>query len=180
MFLTAYDKTLTAVSRIVDSCANKLDNVIRNVMKIKKFNLARLKPLTLKLSLILFLLMPVAAGVTQQQAEAHDRKPGKNQNRVCGSAKEGHVHTKINLGCKRVNKNPIIDMAFGIIRFLSFGVGIVVIASVVLAGVQYTTSEGNPEKTAQAKGRVQTSIIALVLYVFTFAIVQFLVPGGLF
>ena len=110
------------------------------------------------------------AGATTQEAYA-GKKCGKGSTTV---------NTKLDLGCKRQNKNPIIDLAYALIRFLSVGVGIVVVASVVFAGIMYTTSEGNPEKTAQAKSRIQTSIMALILYLFIFAIVQYLVPGGLF
>lgn len=97
----------------------------------------------------------------------------------CGRG-DSRVKTIIDFGCNGANKNPIIDMAFALLRFLSFGVGIVVIASIVFAGIQYTTSEGNPEKSAQAKKRVQDSVMALIFYLFIFAIVQYLVPGGLF
>jgi type IV secretion system pilin len=103
-----------------------------------------------------------------------------NQNPAgCGTG-DSRVETKINFGCNGANKNPVIDLAFALIRFLSFGVGIAVVASIVYAGVSYTTAEGNPEKSAQAKSRIQNSILALFLYLFIFAIIQYLVPGGLF
>ncbi len=108
---------------------------------------------------------------------------GQNQNNqsdpACGKG-DSQVKTKIDLGCNGAHKNPIIDLAFALIRFLSFGVGVIVVASIVYAGVMYTMAEGNPEKSAQAKSRIQNSLVALMLYLFIFAIVQYLVPGGLF
>ncbi len=106
---------------------------------------------------------------------------------VCGNSKkdkDGTVKTYINLGCKGdAYEGPggaIGDMAFAIIRFLSIGVGVVIAVSIIISGIQYSTSEGNPETTMQAKSRIQWSIISLVIYVFIFAIANFLIPGGFF
>lgn len=101
----------------------------------------------------------------------------------CGSG-SGAVKTKFNFGCLGDDyKGPggaIGDLAFAIIRFLSFGVGIFVVVAIIASGIQYTTSEGNPEATQAAKSRIQASIISLIIYIFAFAIIQFLVPGGVF
>jgi heme/copper-type cytochrome/quinol oxidase subunit 2 len=148
-------------------------------MKIKKY-IPALKSLIIKFSILLLLATPLAVVGLNESASAHNKKPAQNAKNICGSTKKDHVHTKFDLGCNGAHKNPILDMTFALIRFLSVGVGIVVIVSVIFAGIQYTTSQGNPEKTAQAKSRIQTSIMALIFYLFIFAIVQFLVPGGLF
>lgn len=102
----------------------------------------------------------------------------------CGKG-DNAVKTKFNFGCvgtayKGSTLNPILDLIYAIIRFLSAGVGIVVVGSIIWAGIQYSSSQGNPEQTAQAKLRIQNSFLALVLYLFIFALVQYLVPGGLF
>ncbi len=101
----------------------------------------------------------------------------------CGSGKNA-VNTMIDLGCLGDDyKGPggaIGDMAFALVRFLTYGVGIVITISIIASGIQYATSEGNPETTMAAKGRIQASIVSLIVYVFIFSIVQFLVPGGLF
>ena len=98
---------------------------------------------------------------------------------------KGVVKTKFNFGCTgdkygRDTLNPIIDVLFALIRFLTVGVGIVLVASVIWAGIQYSSSQGNPEQTQQAKLRIQNAVIGLILYLFIFALVQYLVPGGLF
>ncbi len=106
----------------------------------------------------------------------------------CGK-KDGNkgavVNTKFNFGCLGPNYpgayvNPILDLAFSIIRFVSAGVGLIVVGSIIYAGILYSSSQGNPEQTQAAKNRIQNSIIGLVLYIFIFALVQYLVPGGLF
>lgn len=79
------------------------------------------------------------------------------------------------------SQNPILtDLLLPGINFMSGIVGIVVIASIVIAGIQYITSSGNPEAAASARRRIQASVISLVVYIFGFALLQWLVPGGLF
>ena len=76
--------------------------------------------------------------------------------------------------------NPVLDMLFALLRFVSAGVGLIVIGSIIWAGIQYSTSRGNPQSTEAAIKRVTNAVIALLLYLFSFAILNFLVPGGLF
>jgi cytochrome bd-type quinol oxidase subunit 2 len=64
------------------------------------------------------------------------------------------------------------------IRALSAMVGIVVVIMVAVGGVQYTMSKDNPQATSEAKNRIKNAIIALVIYIFMFAFLQWLVPGG--
>ncbi len=103
------------------------------------------------------------------------------------------VHTSINFGCYGdvcVNSNtnpyctsphnPIIDLSFAIIRLLSDGVGLVIIASIILAGIQYTFSRGEPQSVANATKRIQSSAIALLLFIFAYALLNFIIPNGVF
>lgn len=97
---------------------------------------------------------------------------------TCGSG-ENAVKTSINFGCTGTG-NPIEDFAYAIIKFLSFGVGLVIVASIIYAGIQYTSSTGNPEATSKAKARILNAVIGLFFYFLIFALIQYLVPGGLF
>lgn len=73
----------------------------------------------------------------------------------------------------------------GIIRYiriftdaLSVIVGIVVVMSLVIAGIQYSAAGSNPQAVAAAKKRIGQALLALVIYLFLFAFLQWLVPGG--
>lgn len=108
-------------------------------------------------------------------------------NHFCGKGDGNEVHTSFNFGCKGDDPNftdpylnPIVDIAFALFRFLSAGVGLVVVGSIVLAGIQYTASRGDPQATGAAIKRISNSLIGLLIYVFLFAIANFLVPGGMF
>lgn len=97
----------------------------------------------------------------------------------CGGTDNNNtpVQTTLNLGCKGQG-NPIEDMAFAIIRFLSDGVGLIIIGSIIYGGIQYSFSRGEPQVAAQAMHRIQSTVIALVIYIFGYAILNYLLPAG--
>ena len=68
--------------------------------------------------------------------------------------------------------NPFIKLLTGL-------VGVMVTVSVVVGGIQYSSAGGDPGKVAAAKKRIYNSIIALVAYLFMFAFLQWLLPGGI-
>jgi len=100
----------------------------------------------------------------------------KGTNDKCGSG-DAEVKTSINIGC-RGRGNAIVDMLFAFIRFLSAGVGLIIAGSLVFAGIQYTTSRGDPQATAAAVDRIQNSVMALLLFLFAYAILNYIVPGA--
>lgn len=95
----------------------------------------------------------------------------------CGGGNQS-VNTSINFGCSN-SGNPIADFTFSIIRFLSVGVGIVLVLSLIIAGIQYMTAGGEPQSMAKAKSRIMSTVIALLVYIFAYTILNFVVPGGL-
>jgi hypothetical protein len=95
----------------------------------------------------------------------------------CGGPPDTKIYTSIDLGC--VGKgNPILDMIFGIVRFLSDGVGLVVIASLIIAGIQFSASGGDPGAAEKAIKRIRTSVSALLLFIFAYAILNYVLPGA--
>ncbi len=97
---------------------------------------------------------------------------------ACGGNGHTQIHTTIDFGCKGQG-NATLDLIFAIVRFLSAGAGVIVIGSLVFAGIQYTTSRGDPNASAAAMKRIQNTLIALLIYIFAFAILNYVVPAGL-
>ncbi len=105
----------------------------------------------------------------------------------CGNG-SNTVYTSIDIGCKgascRSNApggcSALTDMAFAIIRALSVGVGIVIVASMIWAGFQYTVSRDDPSAVGKAKDRIRSNIIALLVYIFAYAILNYVIPAGFF
>ncbi len=56
-------------------------------------------------------------------------------------------------------------------------VGIIAVIMVVIGGVNYMTSQGDPEKIKKAKNTIMFGIIGLVIALLAFAIVSFVLNG---
>jgi len=75
---------------------------------------------------------------------------------------------------------------YGIIRYLavfinvlSAVVGIVVTGVIIWGGIEYSMSSGDPSKVQAAKKKIYNGIISMIAFIFTFAFLQYIVPGGL-
>lgn len=77
-----------------------------------------------------------------------------------------------------VKENPIVKDINTIIKILSGIVAIVITGSIIFGGIQYSTSINQPDATAKAKKRIANSILALVLFILTFTLLEWLIPGG--
>lgn len=66
------------------------------------------------------------------------------------------------------------------INLLTMVFGLIATASLILGGIQYSASEGDPTKAGQAKNRIANTIFAIIAYFFLYGFLQFLIPGGRF
>lgn len=78
-----------------------------------------------------------------------------------------------------LKQTPIVTNLNNIIKFMSAGIGIVVIAVIIIGGIQYTLAGDNASAITAAKQRIINGLIALVAFIFMFALLQWLIPGGL-
>lgn len=87
----------------------------------------------------------------------------------------GGVAVSVDVGCSGTG-NPIYDYLRGIIIFIGGAIGLAVVISIIVAGIQYSSSNGNPQNIAKAKERIINAIIGLLLYLFLAAIIRYLIP----
>lgn len=87
--------------------------------------------------------------------------------------------TPVTLECRNEGDScAISDHLTTFVRVLSAMVGIVVAIMIAWGGLQYTSSRDNPQQAAEAKNHILNAIIALVFYIFSIALLNWLVPGG--
>lgn len=137
--------------------------------------------LGLALAALLSLALPQYAAADLPATGGGGSGSGTTTITPCGDPTNDKVKSytpSIDLGCKGKG-NAITDLTFAVIRFLSYGVGLVIIGSMTYAGIQYTGSRGDPNSTAMAIKRIQANVFALLLFLFGFAIVNYLIPGAL-
>lgn len=65
-------------------------------------------------------------------------------------------------------------------RALTALVGIVVVMMIVIGGIQYSSAGSNPQAVAAAKKKISQALLALAIYIFAAAFLEWLVPGGAF
>jgi len=64
------------------------------------------------------------------------------------------------------------------VAFLSALAGVAVVISVIVGAIQYSSAGGDPSKVAAARNRIVESIVALLAFLFLYAFLNFLLPGG--
>ncbi len=75
-------------------------------------------------------------------------------------------------GCK------IFSYLIDLINILTALVGVVVVIMIVIGGIQYSAARDNPQAIQAAKGKITNAVLALVVFIFTSAFLQWIVPGG--
>lgn len=79
-----------------------------------------------------------------------------------------------------VQSTPIWHDVNLLVNTLSAGVGIVVTGVILVGGIQYIMAGDNPNALQAARQRISNGLIALFVFLFIFAFLQWLIPGGIF
>ena len=58
--------------------------------------------------------------------------------------------------------------------------GLIIVGSLIFAGIQYSMAGADSSKVQAAKHRISSALIALIFFIFGFALLQWLIPGGVF
>lgn len=74
--------------------------------------------------------------------------------------------------------NVIFVWLSTIIKFLTVGVGLAATGGVVFGGFLYLTARGNAAQIEKAVTTIINALIGIGLYALAFAIINYLVPGG--
>lgn len=79
----------------------------------------------------------------------------------------------LNSGCNVVAKylNPLIT----VVTILA---GLAIVTGIIIGGIQYASSGGDPQKAATGKKHIKMSVVALIGLLFMYAFLNFLIPGG--
>ncbi len=92
------------------------------------------------------------------------------------------IPAAIDCKAKTLNKSNcgIVGYLVTFINVLSALVGIVVVGSIIIAGIQFSAAGNDPQKVESARNRIVNSLLALLVFIFMFAFLQWVVPGGIF
>lgn len=93
-----------------------------------------------------------------------------------------HAASASTTACSKDSKCKSIftDYLIPAVNLLSALVGVIVVAVIIFSGIQFSASGGSPEAVASAKKHLQSAVIALVAFIFLWAFLNFIIPGGVF
>lgn len=99
-----------------------------------------------------------------------------------GDCPDGQVKTSIlgNGGCYEPGKDGegIFNILAIVLNVLTAGVGVAGVLGIVISGIQYMTASGNEAQMTKAKNRIVQVVIGLVMYGLFWALLEWLLPGG--
>jgi hypothetical protein len=82
--------------------------------------------------------------------------------------------------CSNLSQCDLINSYINpFVNFLSALVGVGVVTSIIIGGIQYSSSGGDPSKVTAAKNRIRNAIVALIAFLLLYGMLNFLIPGGL-
>lgn len=79
-----------------------------------------------------------------------------------------------------LESNPIVRWLNVLINMVAGIVGVGAVLMMIWAGIQYTTARGNAQAVADAKQKIINVVIGIAAFIFMWAFLNWLVPGGVF
>lgn len=73
----------------------------------------------------------------------------------------------------------VLDIVKLVAKVFAAMAATVIVAMIIVAGIQYSMAGAEASKVQAAKGKIVNALIALLLLIFGFSLIQWLVPGGL-
>ena len=103
-----------------------------------------------------------------------------NNSSTAGSSSCGDTKTQL-VACDPGTKTgigAISDLIRMTISVLTVLIGVAAVGGIAYAAIIYATAQDNQSQIGQARTLLRNIVIGLVLYAFTIAIINWLVPGG--
>lgn len=73
----------------------------------------------------------------------------------------------------------VSDLIKEVMTFMTGLAGLAVVVGISMGGIKIATAQGNSAQLEQGIGAIINSIVGLIVYILMFAIVNFIVPGGI-
>jgi Type IV secretion system pilin len=64
------------------------------------------------------------------------------------------------------------------IKFFAGIVGVFAVISIIIGGIEYAASADDPSKVKSAKQRIVNAVLGILAFLFLYAFLQWVVPGG--
>lgn len=123
-------------------------------------------------------------GVTTPADATKAKKEKEESDKVDASKQCGGAETAI-IRCTADNKggietNGVWYLLLMTINILTAGIGIAAVGGIIYGSILYTSAGDSESQIKKAKEIIQNVIIGLIAYVAMYALLQFIIPGGVF
>lgn len=96
------------------------------------------------------------------------------------SCKDSSGRPTVNNSSKDIEKNGVWALLILALNILTAGVGIVAVGGIVYGSILYASAGDRSDQVKKAINVIMNVVIGIVAYVAMYAILQFLIPGGIF
>lgn len=120
-------------------------------------------------SLFAFSVLGIVSGVTTADVNAET----KTQSGVCSG-----IDAALGKGTcsdSQVNKDSVFTFVQNVINWILIAVGIIAVLFIIIGGIRYATSAGDPDKVKKAKNTLLYAIIGLAVALLAAVIVNLVV-----
>lgn len=140
-----------------------------------------MKRLLNKFALLSLGLTLLGLNIGAPLAYAGTANPEFSSNNACadGSEESCNINDGSSPCAQDINNCGLMKVVRGFIAFFIAFAGVAIVISIIIGGIQYSMSAGDPSKATAARRRIINAIIALIFFFFLFALLNFLVPGGI-
>lgn len=98
----------------------------------------------------------------------------------CGGVKTSIIKCDQNNTGNSVENNGVWGLLLIAVNILTAGVGLVAVGGIIYGAFLYASAEDKSEQVNQAKQIITNVVIGLVLFALMYALLNFLIPGGIF
>ena len=111
--------------------------------------------------------------------EEPEEDPGDGSTGSCGGAETSIIKCDAD-NSGGIENNGVWALLLMAINILTAGIGIAAVGGIVYGSILYTTAGDNESQIKTAKEVIRNVIIGVIAYIAMFALLQFIIPGGVF
>lgn len=102
-------------------------------------------------------------------------------NKCCGGVKTSLIPCASTGGeTSNVEESAVWQVLVFILNIVTGIVGVVAVGGIVYGAMMYASAQDNASQVQEAVGIIRNVIIGIVMYLGMFALLQYLIPGGIF
>lgn len=102
-------------------------------------------------------------------------------NKCCGGVKTSLIPCASTGGeTSNVEESAVWQVLIFVLNIVTGIIGVVAVGGIVYGGMMYASAQDNASQVQEAVSIIRNVVIGIVMYVGMFALLQFLIPGGIF